>query len=172
MTEMLASRALPSFSPALLPPPSCFARPSVRLLLLTIFLFSVFFFCMMASSLFSLSLSPIVCQGPSVHVCCIILAWPTYPLVINFVYSWCTMMHGSLWRRGSSRHCEQRHVTQTHTHTHRHKSEPWQSFADISPPATTHTYSAAAYMQGQRNMEKDRTVWVVVVIISRHRQWM
>lgn len=45
-----------------------------------------------------------------------------------------------------------------HTHTHRHKSEPWQSFADISPPATTHTYSAAAYMQGQRNMEKDRTV--------------
>ncbi len=75
--------------------------------------------------------------------------------------------------------CEQHHVTQTHaltnthTHTHKleHKSEPQQSFADISPPATTHKNSTAAYSRGRKNMEED-CFSLSGMIIPLHRHWM
>lgn len=126
MTEILTSRARPSCCSVLC---TIFTFASPPVLLLTPFSFFVcccccccfLFCCTTAPGLFILPPSPPLsvevppCASassrcPDLHT----------PAVINFVYSWCTVMHGSLWRRDSSGRCEQPpHVTQNpHRRTH------------------------------------------------------
>ena len=147
MTEALTLRAFPSFAPALLSPPSGFAGPSLLLLSPDIFLLCFLFVpwwpedytvspCLVLSVKVPLCMSAASLR-PDLHT-----LWSSILYIADAL--WCMDLCG---RRASSRDCAQQHATR-HTHaTQKDKSGLWQSFADISPLATTRKSGAAAYMQ-------------------------
>ena len=154
--------------PTPFPPPSCFARPSVRLPRCISPDYSLF--CPVF-----LSLSSPVSHCLSVSLCACLLhhsgltyITPGHQFCIWLMHYDAWIFYGGKVPSGAvslKTHMHAHMHTLAHTHSYaKHKSEPWQLLRRHKPPQQQHTRAAPRSIQRQTNMEKDSAVWAATII--------